>query len=273
MMKKQINGTPGYQKYLKDRKKEAFNIHFLQIFLLVAFLIFWEVGAQLGFIDDFLFSKPSAVWNILVKYVSNGEIFKHLGISLYETIVGLIIGTCSGLFIAICLWWSEKLAKIFDPFLVVLNALPKTALAPILIVWVGTGVKGIVVISIITSIAVTILSAYNYFSTVDEDKIKLMKSFGASKFQILTKIVLPSNTSNIINLLKINIGMVWVGVIVGEFIASRAGLGYLIVYGGQVFNLSLVMMGILVLAICTLLMYQLLGYYEKKLKKRQGANK
>lgn len=144
--------------------------------------------------------------------------------------------------------------------------MPKTALAPILIVWVGTGVKGIVVISIITSIAVTILSAYNYFSTVDEDKIKLMKSFGASKFQILTKLVLPSNTSNMINLLKINIGMVWVGVIVGEFIASRAGLGYLIVYGGQVFNLSLVMMGILVLAICTLLMYQLLGYYEKNLK-------
>lgn len=272
-MKKEINRTPGYQNYLKNIKKESFKIHFLQIFLFIAFLILWEVGANYGFIDDFFFSKPSAIWDLLIKYIKNGEIFRHLGISLYETIIGLIIGTAGGLLIAISLWWSERLAKIADPFLVILNALPKTALAPILIVWVGTGIKGIVVISIITSIAVTIMSAYNYFANVDPDKIRLMKSFGANKKQILTKLVLPSNAINMINLLKINIGMAWVGVIVGEFIVSRAGLGYLIVYGGQVFKLNLVMMGVIVLAICTLLMYQIVNFFENKLRKKQGTTK
>ncbi len=272
-MKKQTNGSPGYLQYLKNLKMESFKVRFLQIFLCVAFLILWEFCANFGFIDDFFFSKPSAIWELLVKYVSNGEIFHHLGISLYETLMGLFIGTLGGLLIAICLWWSERLAKIFDPFLVVLNALPKTALAPILIVWVGAGVKGIVVIAIITSIAVTIMSAYNYFINVDPEKIRLMKSFSASKWQILTKLVLPSNAINMINLLKINIGMAWVGVIVGEFIVSRAGIGYLIVYGGQVFQLNLVMMGVIVLAICTLIMYQVVSMFENYLKKRQGPTK
>ena len=272
-MKKETNGSSGYLQYLKNIKMESFKIRFLQISICVVFIILWEVCASLGFIDDFFVSKPSAIWNLFVKYVSNGELFRHLGISLYETLMGLFIGTLGGLFIAICLWWSERLAKIFDPFLVVLNALPKTALAPILIVWVGTGVKGIIVIAIITSIAVTIISAYNYFINVNSEKIRLMKSFGANKWQILTKLVLPSNAINMINLLKINIGMAWVGVIVGEFISSRAGIGYLIVYGGQVFQLDVVMMGVIVLAICTLLMYQVVSMLENYLKKRQGPTK
>lgn len=128
-------------------------------------------------------------------------------------------------------------------------------------------------IAVITSITVTIMSAYNYFTTVDEEKIRLMKSFGANKWQILTKLVLPANGINMINLLKINIGMTWVGVIVGEFIASRAGIGYLIVYGGQVFKLDIVMMGVFVLAIFTLIMYQGVSMLENYLRKKQSAKK
>ncbi len=273
MMKKEFKGSPGYLNYLKGIKKEAWHIHLLQLLFCIGFLILWELLASYGIIDDFFFSKPSAIWNLLIKYIENGEIFRHLGISLYETLVGLIIGTLGGLFIAICLWWSDKLAKVLDPFLVVLNALPKTALAPILIVWVGASVKGIVVIAVITSITVTIMSAYNYFTTVDEEKIRLMKSFDANKWQILTKLVLPANGINMINLLKINIGMTWVGVIVGEFIASRAGIGYLIVYGGQVFKLDIVMMGVFVLAIFTLIMYQGVSMLENYLRKKQSAKK
>lgn len=273
MMKNKVIGSPGYLNYLKGIKKEARHIHWLQILFCISFLILWEVLATYGVIDDFIFSKPSAIWNLLIKYISTGEIFRHLGISLYETLVGLVIGTLGGLFIAICLWWSDKLAKVLDPVLVVLNALPKTALAPILIVWVGMSAKGIIAIAVITSITVTIMSAYNYFITVDDEKIKLMKSFGANKWQILTKLILPANSINIINLIKINIGMTWVGVIVGEFISSRAGIGYLIVYGGQVFKLDLVMMGIFVLAICTLIMYQGVNMLENYLRKTQSAKK
>lgn len=273
MMKKEIKGSPGYLNYLKGIKKEARHIHLFQILFCVVFLMVWELLANYGIIDDFFFSKPSAIWSLLMKYIENGEIFQHLGVSLYETIVGLIIGTLGGLFIAICLWWSNKLAKVFDPFLVILNALPKTALAPILIVWVGMSAKGIISIAIITSITVTIMSAYNYFITVDEEKIRLMKSFGANKWQILTKLILPANGINMINLLKINIGMTWVGVIVGEFISSRAGIGYLIVYGGQVFKLDLVMIGIFILAICTLIMYQAVNMLENYLRKKQSSKK
>ncbi|WP_338691029.1 ABC transporter permease [Paraclostridium sordellii] len=167
------------------------------------------------------------------------------------------------------LWWSERLSKVLDPFLVVLNALPKTALAPILIVWAGAGVNGIIVIAITISVVVTILSAYNYFISVDEEKVKMLKSFGASKLQILTKLIFPSNIGNLINLTKINIGMAWVGVIVGEFLVSRYGLGYLIVYGGQVFKLDLVMMGVIVLALCALIMYQILNIAEKIYKSKR----
>ncbi|CEP40955.1 ABC transporter permease [Paraclostridium sordellii] len=266
---KQNNVSQGHKQYLKSLKKEKNLIFFYQIFILVGFIVLWELLARLNIIDVFLFSKPSDIYNLFIKYIQNGELFKHILISSYETIVGLAVGTILGILVAIMLWWSERLSKILDPFLVVLNALPKTALAPILIVWAGAGVNGIIVIAITISVVVTILSAYNYFISVDEEKVKMLKSFGASKLQILTKLIFPSNIGNLINLTKINIGMAWVGVIVGEFLVSRYGLGYLIVYGGQVFKLDLVMMGVIVLALCALIMYQVLNIAEKIYKSKR----
>lgn len=262
--------TSGYEDFLKKRKQYKIKIVFLQIFILVMFLILWEVLAAIGVIDIFLFSKPSDILKLFNQYLTNGELFRHIAISVWETILGFIIGTLIGIIIAIGLWWSKTVAKVFDPFLVVLNALPKTALAPILIVWVGAGVKGIVVIAITISLVTTILSAYNYFSNVDEERIKMLISFGASKYQILKKLIIPSNIGNIINIVKINIGMSWVGVIVGEFLVSRYGIGYLIVYGGQVFRLDLVMMGVVVLAICALIMYEILNFIEKVYRSKRS---
>ena len=266
---KQSKISKGHNEYLKSLRKEKITIFTSQIALLVGFIVLWEALARLNIIDVFLFSKPSDIYSLFIKYIQNGELFKHLWISTYETLAGLLIGTVLGILVAIVLWWSERLSKILDPFLVVLNALPKTALAPILIVWAGAGIKGIIVIAITISVVVTILSAYNYFINVDEDKIKMLKSFGATKFQILTKLIFPSNIGNLINLTKINIGMALVGVIVGEFLVSRYGLGYLIVYGGQVFKLDLVMMGVIVLAICALVMYQALNLIEKIYRSRR----
>ena len=259
------NNTPssGYKNYLENIKKEKKLILLLQVALLVGFIVIWELLANFGIIETFLFSKPSDIYALFIDYLKNGELLTHVKISVFETLLGLVFGTLLGIIIAIILWYFPRLSKVLDPYLVVLNALPKTALAPILIVWIGAGIEGIVAIAIIISIVVTILSAYNYFINVDDDKIKMLKSFKATKTQILTKLILPSNVVNLINITKINIGMSWVGVIVGEFLVSRYGIGYLLLYGGQVFRLDLVMMGVFVLAICSWVMYAIVNFIEK----------
>lgn len=256
------------KKYIKKQKINKIKIVFAQIFVLVGFLLLWEILSTTGVINSFLVSSPSAIFKLLKQYIVTGELYKHIYISVYETILGLIIGTVLGILLAILLWWSKTLAKILDPFLVVLNALPKTALAPIFIIWAGTGVKGIVVVAVSISLILTVLSAYNYFKSIEEEKIKMLKSFGANKWQILTKLVIPGNMVNLVNIVKINIGMSWVGVIMGEFIVSRAGIGYLVVYGSQIFKLDLVMMGVFVLAVIAYLMYQIVNIIEKALRKK-----
>ena len=208
--------------------------------------------------------------NVIINYFKTGSIYKHIGISLLETILGLVIGTSLGILIAVIIWWNKFLSKVLDPFLVVLNALPKTALAPILIIWAGTGITGITVVAVSISLVLTIISAYNYFISVEEEKIKMFKSFGSTKLQILFKLIIPSNISNILNIIKINIGMTWVGVIVGEFLVSRAGIGYLIVYGSQVFKMDVVMAGVIILAVIAYLMYMSLSIIENKVRKKRG---
>lgn len=255
------------KEYKKKVLTRRFVTYFLQIFIIVSFVFAWECLSKWGIINEFLFSSPSAIFKLLVNYISTGELFLHLKISLYETILGLVIGTVLGIIIAILLWFNEFVAKILDPFLVVLNALPKTALAPIFIIWAGTGVKGIVVVAVSISLVVTILSAYGYFCNVDKNKVKMLESYGANKLQILTKLILPSNLANIMGIIKINIGMSWIGVIVGEFIVSREGIGYLLTYGAQVFRLDLVMMGVFVLAVVAYLMYLVTNFLEKQIRK------
>lgn len=254
----------------KKYKIEKIKLILTQILVILIFLGLWEFGARIGLLDDFLFSKPTSIITLLWSYIKTNEIWKHLSISLIETVLGIVFGTIMGIIVAIILWSSKKLSQIVDPFLVILNALPKTALAPIMIIWAGTGVSGIVVVAISILIIVTIISTYNYFNTVDPEKIKMMKSFGASKVQMFTKLIFPSNLVNIINVIKINIGLAWVGVIVGEFLVSRAGLGYLIMYGGQVFRLDLVMMGVVVLCLFAYLMYAVVNLIEKYLLKKRG---
>ncbi len=264
-----LEKSEGYREFLRQKKRKKCIILFSQVFLLVGFIGMWEALARYEIVNTFLVSSPSQIYKLFITYISDGSLFKHIGISVWETVLGFSFGTFFGIIIAIILWWSDTVAKVFDPTLVVLNALPKTALAPILIVWAGAGIQGIVVTAITISIVTTILSAYNYFVHVDEEKIKMLKSFGASKLQILTKLILPSNVPNIINIIKINIGLSWVGVIVGEFLVSRHGIGYLIVYGGQVFRLDLVMMGVAVLAVCAFLMYVIVDVIEKYITQKE----
>ena len=204
--------------------------------------------------------------------LSQNGLLEHIGVTCFETIIGFLSGTILGIIVAIILWWSNFLSKVAEPFLVVLNSLPKVALGPVIIIWVGAGMPAIIVMALSISLIVTILEILNGFLNTDKEKIKMAKTFGANKFQILTKIVIPANISTFINSLKVNIGLSLVGVISGEFLVSKAGLGYLIVYGGQVFKLDLVMASVIILGIVAAVMYKSVVLLEKLITKTHIIN-
>lgn len=263
------NLSSEHKLFLSRIKRKKRTIMITQIGLLIIGLILWEVAAHYKWIDTFLTSSPSAIWKLFLQYIREGQLFYHMGISVFETVVGFLLGTLLGVVVAIGLWWSDFWAKVLDPYMVILNSLPKTALAPIFIIWVGAGYKGIIVTAITVSIVVTIMNMYSSYKSVDEDKLKLLETFGATKFQILRKVIIPSSTPDLMSTLKINIGLSWVGVIVGEFLVSKAGLGYLIVYGMQVFRLDLVMMNVVVLGAISVIMYRIIAMIEKKFTRWQ----
>ncbi|MBS4008244.1 MAG: ABC transporter permease [Clostridium sp.] len=252
-----------HDAYLQKQKSYRNRVFLMQILLLVGLVVFWEIGANLRWIDPFITSQPSRIVRTLINLHNEGSLYKHVGVTVFTTIAGFTLGTICGTIVAIVLWWSKFLSAVLDPFLVVLNSLPKIALGPIIIVWAGSGVTAILVMALLISVVVTILGVYAGFSQVDPDKIKLLKTFGAGKWQILGKVILPASVPTIIAALKINVGLSWVGVIVGEFLVSRAGLGYLIVYGGQVFRLDLVMTSVIILAVAAAIMYQAVVVIEK----------
>lgn len=250
--------------FLKNNNSMKRAVFFSRLLLLILIFSFWEIAGRLEWIDPFIMSQPSRIIKTIVTLSKDGSILLHTGVTLYETIIGFVSGTILGTIIAIVLWWSDFLAKVLDPYLVVLNALPKTALGPVILVWIGGTTKSIIVMALLVSIIVTIISVYTSFSNCDEDKIKLLKTFGANKRQILGKVVLPANIPAIISALKINVGLSLVGVIVGEFLVSKSGLGYLIIYGGQVFKMDLVMTSVIILAATAALLYLTVLWIEKK---------
>ena len=250
--------------FLKNNNSMKRAVFFSRLLLLIFIFSFWEIAGRLEWIDPFIMSQPSRIIKTIVSLSKDGSILLHMGVTLYETIIGFVSGTILGTIIAIILWWSDFLAKVLDPYLVVLNALPKTALGPVILVWIGGTTKSIIVMALLVSIIVTIISVYTSFSNCDEDKIKLLKTFGANKHQILGKVVLPANIPAIISALKINVGLSLVGVIVGEFLVSKSGLGYLIIYGGQVFKMDLVMTSVIILAATAALLYLSVLWIEKK---------
>lgn len=260
------------KKYLKTIKQEKILVLVCQILVLILFLGIWELGTNKGLVDSFITSSPSRILKTFTNFSSN-NLLMHTKVTVYETIIGFSLGTIMGLIIAIILWWSKFIAKVAEPYLVVLNSLPKVALGPIIIIWVGAGTGAIIVMAIAISLIVTILDILNGFLETDKDLIKMASTFNASKIQILTKIVIPANISTFINSLKINIGLSLVGVISGEFLISKAGLGYLITYGGQVFKLDLVMSSVIILGIVAGLMYLSVLLLEKIILGKKGLRK
>ena len=254
------------KRYLKKIRKNKIAIHLTQISILIIFIVAWEYLANVGVIDSFLTSQPSRIVKTFMN-LSNNDLLEHLKITIIETLAGFSLGTVLGVIIAIILWWSPFISKVAQPYLVILNSLPKVALGPIIIIWVGAGMPAIIVMALAISLIVTILDILNGLINTDKEKIKMAKTFNASKFQILTKIVIPANISTLFNTLKVNIGLSLVGVISGEFLVSKGGLGYLIVYGGQVFKLDLVMTSVIILGIVAALMYECIEILRRKVIK------
>lgn len=259
--------------YLRNLQRRQCRITVIQILIFVVFLLLWETSVQLGWIDGFIFSSPSRVLKTFGMMWKDGSIFLHTGITLAETLISFVLVVVAGVGISVLLWYNTELSEILEPYLVVLNSLPKSALAPLLIVWLGANMKSIIVAGISVAIFGTVLNLYTGFSEMDSDKIKLIYTLRGNRRDVLCKVILPGTLPLLVSVMKVNIGLCLVGVVIGEFIGARQGLGYLIIYGSQVFKLDWVIMSIVILCVIAMLLYGVLGIVGRRFQKdgRQGS--
>ncbi len=253
--------------YLKKIKKDKRIILFFQLLIILLFIIIWQILADFNLINTFISSSPKEVLLTLIDLHKTNNLYQHIFITVLETLVSFGLGTIIGIIIATILWYKPRIYKIVEPYLTILNSLPKVALGPIIIIWCGAGMKSIIFMALLISLIITIINVYQGFISTDQDKIKLLKSLKATKYQIYKYLILPNSFSNIISALKINISLTLIGVIMGEFLVSKSGIGYLIMYGSQVFNLDLVITGVIILCVVASLMYYAILFLEKKLTK------
>ena len=256
-----------HKKYLKRIQKGNFFVRFTQIAIILVFIIIWQFLADREIINTFITSSPKEIIKTIIELHNSNNLYNHIWITIYETLISFLLGTVIGIVVATILWWNKFLSRVLDPYLTILNSLPKVALGPIIIIWAGASMDSIIIMALLISVIITIINVYQGFIEMDPIKLKLMKSFNATKEQTYFKLILPSTFSVIISTLKINISMSLIGVIMGEFLVSKEGIGYLIMYGSQVFNLNLVMSGIIILCVVATIMYYIVLYIEKKLIK------
>ncbi|MGF2617533.1 ABC transporter permease [Rossellomorea vietnamensis] len=264
-MSPQSNIQKQHERYLQSLKKERKMVWLYQLFIFISFFSIWETASRFKWIDPLIFSSPYKIGNLFIEKIGDGSLITHITITLGETVAGFILGTLLGTLLAAILWWSPFLSKVLDPYLVILNAMPKVALGPILIVALGPGLTSIIAMGAIISIIITTIVVYTSFREVDPNYLKVMQTFGATRAQTFKEAILPASFPTIISTLKVNVGLSWVGVIVGEFLVSAKGLGYMIIYGFQVFNFSLVLLSLLIIAVFATLMYKVVEVLERKL--------
>ncbi len=271
MIVKKNNTTfsQAHKYYVRLEHTKTFLVHFTRILLLVALLVLWEMAARLGWADPFIISSPSRIINQLVELYNSGSLWLHIQTTLNETLLAFLLSTIIGTIVAILLYVITPVRRVLEPYIVILNSLPKIALGPLIIIWVGIGTKAIVTMGILICVVITTINLLNAYLEVPAEKIMLLRSMGANKFQILHKLIIPATLGNFMATLKINLGMAWVGVIMGEYLSSKAGLGYLLVYGGQVFKLDLVMTSIVILCILSGIMYGIISIIEKIIVKKR----
>ena len=255
--------------YIRDHHRHHHLITTFRILIFAVFLIIWEAAGRFGLIDTFFFSSPSMVASYFIQMLTDGSFFTHTGITLMETLISFLLITLISMFAATLLWYSKTLSEILEPYLVVLNSLPKSALAPLFIVWLGTGTNTIIVAGISVAIFGSVISLYTGFKHTDPEKLKLIFTLGGKPMDAFFKVVLPASIPIILSNMKVNIGLALVGVIIGEFLAARRGLGYLIIYGSQVFKLNMVITSIIILCMIAMGLYQGIQYLEHLYKKKK----
>lgn len=260
--------SPAQEKFLTHLRRHRMIVAAARVLILVLFLILWEVCADTGIIDSFIFSSPSRIAVCFWEMVLDRSIFLHMGVTLYETVVSFLLVTGFSILAAVLLWCSRKLSEITEPYLVVLNSLPKSALAPLLIVWLGATPTTIIVAGMSVAVFGSIMNLYTSFATVDQEKIKLIYTLHGTRRHALFKVVLPGSVPAVISNMKVNIGLCLVGVVIGEFLAARNGLGYLIIYSSQVFKMNWLLMSIILLCIMAMALYAVIGVVEKIYQKR-----
>ncbi len=254
--------------YMKNHYRHHHIVTLLRLLILILFLGTWEYAGRIELIDTFFFSSPSMIAAYFKEMLLDGSFITHTGITLLETLISFLLITLISIIIATLLWYSKTLSEILEPYLVVLNSLPKSALAPLFIVWLGTGLNTIIVAGISVALFGSIISLYTGFKQVDKEKLKLIYTLGGSPITAFHKVVLPSSIPVILSNMKVNIGLALVGVIIGEFLAARKGLGYLIIYGSQVFKLNMVITSIIILCLIAMGLYQLIQWLEHLYKKK-----
>lgn len=255
--------TDEHTKYIKKVRNDKINIYIYQTIIFISLLLLWQLITDLKIIDSFIISSPKRIFNTIVSLYKSNNLFVHIYTTLFETIISFVISMIISIVLASILWYFPKCAKIIDPYLTILNSLPKVALGPIILIWFGTNIKSIIIMAILISSIVLTINVYNGFNQIDSNKIKLIKSITKERIDLFRYLIFPANIKTIISNLKICISMSLIGIIMGEFLVSKKGIGYLIMYGSQVFNLDLVMTGILILCIGATILYYLIYYIEK----------
>lgn len=257
-----------HKKYLKKLRLQKIKVIACQVLILALFILIWQLLSDYKVINTFLCSSPKKVVQTIVNLYKSNDLLIHIWVTLKEILISFLLGSLIGIAFAALLWLSPFLSKVLDPYLTILNSLPKVALGPIIIIWAGANQNSIILMALLISTISTIISVYVGFKHTNKISIKLLKSFNANKFQVFTRVVFPSNLNTIISSLKINLSMTFVGVIMGELLVSKQGLGYLINYGSQVFNTNLVITGVILLGILTSILYFLILFIENKITKK-----
>jgi NitT/TauT family transport system permease protein len=265
-MKTKNKALSGQEKYIRGIRRQKLTIIWSRIFVFIGFLILWQFCADSGRIDSFYFSSPVEIVKLFIHDIADMTLPLHIGITLLESGISFMIIVVLSLLAAGFFWFYPSIGKMSEPFLIVLNSLPKSALAPLIIVWLGTGIRTIIVCGISVGLFGFILNLYQTFEQTDTERIKLIETLGGNKRDAFTKVVFPGSIPTFISIAKVNIGLTLVGVIIGEFLAGRRGLGYLIIYSSQTFKLSMVILAVLILCGIAMGLYGVLGVLEKKLK-------
>jgi NitT/TauT family transport system permease protein len=261
-----------YSDWLRRERRSRLTIRGAQLLILLVCLVLWEVLPRAQIINPLFTSYPSAIWPTFLAMLQStpqqASILVHTSSTVLATVIGFTAAMLLGTVIAAALWWWNGLYKVIDPYLVVANAMPKTAFVPIFYIWLGATLS-IYGMSLAISLFITVLMIYSGFQGVDPNKIKLAQTFGGTKAQILRKVVLPGSVPTFIAALKVNAGLSLVGVVVGEFQSANRGLGFLIQYGSQIFKMNIVMTAVTVLAIVSSLMYLAIAGLEAAVMRRR----